>query len=169
MDITQDITTLSNQMNKNFQVKSIFILTDIVLDGLIIDLHFRHILGDGMDIIRIEAFTDNVRDENEVPIALMNFNISQGLLKRPLVEFCKLSLETLLEYLKTVKFDTLLGRFVPPNPVGNLQTSPVRIATRNIFQSIGISVVDNSGECSVCYEKTYCKPSCGHFLCFICC
>lgn len=169
MDISQDVRTISTQMVANFKDDSAFYLTDIIICNLIVDIHFRYISSSDTETIIIEVYNDNVRDADGVGVILLHFNISQQMKKRSITEFCELAIENILDYLKTVKFDTLLGRFIPTTYAGYLQTSALKIATKNIFKSIGIPVVDNSGDCCVCYEKTYCKTTCGHHLCFECC
>lgn len=61
--------------------------------------------------------------------------------------------------LEKIKFDKLVGRFVLPK--GKI-----------IIENIGIDVFGDTWstaeECCVCYEKTYTKTSCEHYLCVEC-
>lgn len=166
MSITEDVKTISQQMSQNFTDGVHFYLTDIILCDIISDLHFCY-MKNTSDVIMIEVYNDHIRDKNGIGIPLLNFTISQIVGKRPLTEFCELAVENLLEYLKTVIFDTLTGRFVPAELANKINKSAVNIAKKNIFKSIGISVLDTT-ECCVCYENTITKTVCGHHLCFRC-
>ena len=168
MNVSEDIKTISTQMAANFAVGSPFYLTDVLLCDLLSDITFCYLKPVTSNVIIIEIYNDKIRDRNEVGVALLNFTITQVANKRPLLEFCELAVENLLEYLKTVVFDTLTGRFVPADLAPKINKSAINLAKKNIFRSIGVNVLETAGECCVCYEKTNTKTQCGHYLCFKC-
>jgi len=168
MDLTEDYNTISEQMSNNFSRGTFFLLRDLNICGIVVDLHCGlNTIGD-TQCISIEFFNDAILDHEGDNISLLHFTVSQKKDKHSLKDFCKLSLENLLQYLQDIKFDTLIGRFVP-KANNHIRTSKIQNATKNLFQSIGINVVDKSNECVVCYERTYCKTACNHYLCFSCC
>lgn len=168
MDLTEDYNIISEQMSNNFSRGTFFLLRDLCICGLVVDLHCNLTKLNDTECISIEFFNDNILDHEGDNISLLHFTVSQKKDKHPLKDFCKLSLENLLQYLQDIKFDTLIGRFVP-TANNHIRTSKIQFATKNLFKSIGIDIVDKSNECVVCYERTYCKTGCGHYLCFSCC
>lgn len=168
MDLEDDYNTIAEQMSCNFSRKTFFLLRDLNICGLVVDLHCNLVDLNQTECINIDFFNDAILDGEGDNISLLRFTVSQKKDKHPLKDFCRLSLENLLQYLKDIRFDTLIGRFVPT--VNNhLRTARIQFATKNLFKSIGIDVVDKSDTCVVCYERTYCKTACNHYLCFSCC
>ena len=169
MNLEEDYNIISEQMSNNFSRGTFFLLRDLNICGLVVDLHCNlSRIGEGNECINIEFFNDNIVDCEGDNVSLLHFSVSQKKDKHPLKDFCRLSLQNLLEYLQDIKFDTLIGRFVP-TANNHLRTSKIQLATKNLFKSIGINMIDKSNECVVCYERTYCKTGCGHYLCFGCC
>jgi hypothetical protein len=168
MNLEEDYNIISEQMSNNFSRNTFFLLRDLKICDIVVDLHCSYNKLLDTEIIQIEFFNDNILDREGNNVSLLHFNVSQKNNKYSLKDFCKLSLENLLQYLQDIKFDLLLGRFVPKDQ-NHLRTAKIQFATKNLFKSIGIEVVDSSNECVVCYERTYCKTACNHYLCFSCC
>jgi DNA-directed RNA polymerase subunit RPC12/RpoP len=174
MDLTEHYKTIATKMVSNFNQRTFFFIRDVSINDIVVDIHFTYHRYETIftENIQIELFNDNILNSDEENISLLHFEISQNLGKHSLEIFCKLSLENLLEYLKNTTFDVLIGRFIPLNtvecPANHLRTSELQIATRAIFNSINLKIKDNSEECVVCYERTFCKTVCGHYLCFGC-
>lgn len=173
MGLTEDYKTIAEQMCNNFTKNTFFVIRDLLINEILIDIHFTYCRIDVVNVekIKVEFFNDNILNTEADSISLLHFEIQQPIDKFPLETFCKLTLENLLDYIKDVKFDVLIGRFVPRNNNNHhhLRTASLQFATRNLFKSIGIDVMDNSGECSICYERTFCKSVCNHHICFSCC
>ena len=172
MDLFEYYTTISDQMTLNFNNKKYFLIRDLKIEDIVCDLHFTYSKYDEIQIekIKVSLFNNNISDWDGTAVPLLQFEISQAIGKHPLNEFCKLTLQNLIEYISGVKFDTLIGRFIPTNNQqhSHLRTSKLQFATRNLFKSIGLDIQDNSEECVICYERTYCKTTCNHYLCFKC-
>ena len=171
MDLTEHYDTIANQMIFNFNNKTFYFIRDVSINNITVDIHIVYFRVESLltEKISIELFNDNIVDIEGDCISLLHFEISQKMDKHSLHIFCKLALENLLDYLKTVSFDVLIGRFVPTNQSGvHLRTAALTNATRAIFNSIGLNIKDSSQECVVCYEKTFCKTACNHYLCFGC-
>ena len=171
MDLIEHYDTIAAQMVFNFNKKTFYFIRDVSINNITVDIHFVYYRYEPLltEKISIELFNDNIVDVDGDCISLLHFEITQQTDKNKLNIFCKLALENLLDYLKTVSFDTLIGRFVPTNQSGiHLRTAALRNATRALFNSIGADVKDSSQECVVCYEKTFCKTVCNHYLCFSC-
>lgn len=175
MGLAEDYKTIAEQMSNNFSKKTFFLIRDLMIQEILVDIHFTYVkieqLNLNLEKIKVEFFNDNIMNEVGDTVSLLHFEISQPIDKFPLQTFCQLSLENLLDYIKDIKFDVLIGRFVPKNNINHhhLRTASLQFATRNLFKSIGIEVMDNSGECSICYERTFCKTVCNHHICFSCC
>ena len=153
MDLSEDYNIISEQMSNNFSRNTFFLLRDLNISGLVVDLHCGLTKLNDTECINIEFFNDQILDGEGDNISLLHFNVSQKKDKYPLKEFCKLALENLLQYLQDIEFDTLIGRFVP-TANNHLRTSKIQVATKNLFKSIGIDIIDKSNECVVCYERT---------------
>lgn len=172
MDLIEYYTTISEQMCLNFNNKKYFLIRDLKIEDIVCDLHFTYSKYDEINTEKIKCsfFNDNISNWDGDCIPLLQFEISQEINKHPLHEFCSLTLQNLIEYISGVKFDTLIGRFIPTNSQqhSHLRTSKLQLATRNLFKSIGLDIEDNSEECVICYERTFCKTTCNHHLCFKC-
>lgn len=171
-----DIETLVDNIHSSIVLpvgNRVFILQNIVIKSIELDILFRYEKNDTGLLIDINFFQDNLLDINENNIPLFNIITSHKTGIHTPREFIKISLLSLLEIIPTLDFDCLIGRFIPNDiqqvSVLHKKNSKLQNATERIFQKIGITVNNKSKDCCVCYEKTNCVTACNHSLCFLCC
>ena len=182
-----DIETLVDNIHSSVvlpagAINRVFILQNIIIKSIELDILFRYEKNDTGLLIDINFFQDNLLDINENNISLFNIITSHKTGIHTPREFIKISLLSLLEIIPTLDFDCLIGRFIP-NDINEVSSpkekcgayflhkknSKLQNATERIFQKIGITVNNKSKDCCVCYEKTNCATACNHYLCFLCC
>ena len=168
--IDDDIETVCEAMDLfMFKRKSFFSIQNVIIDDIICEIHFRYESVNNEDeIIFIDIYNDKILDKCFDTISLFSVKLSYKINSHSKISMCKLALEEMLELIPTLKFDCLIGRFLPTVSL-HRQNSRLFEATKRIFHNIGIKIQDTSETCIVCYENTNCITSCNHALCFVCC
>ena len=168
--LDEDIKTVCEVMDLFiFKKKSFFSIENVIIDDILCEIHFRYeSLNNEDEIIFIDIYNDKVLDQCFDTISLFSVKLSYKFSSHSKNDMCKLALQEILELIPTLKFDCLIGRFLPLVSL-HRQNSRLHEATKRIFDNIGIKIQDNSETCIVCYENTNCITSCNHALCFVCC
>ena len=167
--LEDDMNTVSNGIELFlFQSKTHYKICGVIICDIECDIQFKYDVLNDLQIIHIDFINEKIIDDCYDSISLFSINLSYNDKIHSNKKLCRLSLETILEMIPTLYFDSLIGRFLPPVSLHS-QSSKLQEATKNIFSNIGIQIKDNSQPCIVCYVDTITQTTCNHALCFVCC